>query len=534
MDILKRLKIRTRLLCIIIGSSAALVVLGLAAIHHLGSMHREFALEFGTLTRVSDSQEIRRDFTGLHMDLQTLAARGPAAMDAGLPGWRDRGQAMRKEMDALAKGAMTISQQQGIKVFSEAFDAYLAQAAEDRRPDPAALKPFYDAVEAAGLRLKAANLKAAQEAFDANGTIWRQAMAVNIGLLAFFITAGAGAGVLISLSIDSSLAGISRRMRDLAEGEGDLTQRINSGGRDELAHMAGFIDRFIQKAHDTVAHSVATAGQTAAASRELSGISSELAGNVASEWELARNSSLLMHDVARDLDATETMSISTTEALESTGKLLDAFVATLTGVGGVVVSESGKQAELAERMQELSREAQGINEVLGILAEIADQTNLLALNANIEAAHAQEAGKGFAVVAGEIRKLAVRTQASLNEVDANVKAVVDGIEAVSLETARASRQMLDLSGRTEGLMQDADTTGQRLRGSVATAAELVAKTTSNATRTRDLITTMNSLVDLSTRNKASAEGVDSVSVDLAGKADDLQRTLNHFKVKEGR
>jgi methyl-accepting chemotaxis protein len=238
--------------------------------------------------------------------------------------------------------------------------------------------------------------------------------------------------------------------------------------------------------------------------------------------------------VARDLDATETMSISTTEALESTGKLLDAFVATLTGVGGVVVSESGKQAELAERMQELSREAQGINEVLGILAEIADQTNLLALNANIEAAHAQEAGKGFAVVAGEIRKLAVRTQASLNEVDANVKAVVDGIEAVSLETARASRQMLDLSGRTEGLMQDADTTGQRLRGSVATAAELVAKTTSNATRTRDLITTMNSLVDLSTRNKASAEGVDSVSVDLAGKADDLQRTLNHFKVKEGR
>jgi methyl-accepting chemotaxis protein len=94
--------------------------------------------------------------------------------------------------------------------------------------------------------------------------------------------------------------------------------------------------------------------------------------------------------------------------------------------------------------------------------------------------------------------------------------------------------MLDLSGRTEGLMQDADTPGQRLRGSVATAAELVAKTTSNATRTRDLITTMNSLVDLSTRNKASAEGVDSVSVDLAGKADDLQRTLNHFKVKEGR
>jgi methyl-accepting chemotaxis protein len=320
-------------------------------------------------------------------------------------------------------------------------------------------------------------------------------------------------------------------MEDLAEGEGDLTKRIDSGGRDELAVMAGYIDRFIHKAHETVTHSVKTAHLTADSSRELSGISSELAGNVASQWEMARNSSGLMHEVAHDLDTTERMSVATTETLESTEKLLSDFVGTLTSVGGVVIAESRKQAELAERMQALSQEAHGITEVLGILTEIANQTNLLALNANIEAAHARQAGQGFAVVAGEIRKLAVRTQRSLDEIDANVKAVVDGIEAASQETSRTSREMLELSGRTEELMKGAGTTGERLRGSVETSSDLVRKTTTIAARTRHLIETMNSLVDLSTRNKAAAEGVGSVSDELAGKAEELRAILNHFKVE---
>jgi len=530
MNILKHLKIRTRLLLIISGCSLALVTLGLVGIYYLGAMGREFAHEFGTLARVSESQEIRRSFTGLHMDLQALAGRGPAALEAGLPGFRTRVQAVRQSLDGLRQGELSRSEQEGIKVFSEAFGAYAEQAARDRLPDLAALKPFYEAAEAAGLRVKAANLKAAQEAFDDNRAIYRQAMAVSLGLLAFFIICGAGLGLVIGLSISSSLAGITRRVHDLAEGEGDLTQRINSGGTDELAVMAGLIDRFIQKAHTTVAHSVANADETAASSHELSGISTALAENVASQCELAESSSTLMHDVARNLDVTEEMSITTTETLEATQGLLTDFVATLTGVGGAVDAESLKQADLAARMQQLSREAEGINEVLGILAEIANQTNLLALNASIEAAHAREAGQGFAVVAEEIRKLAAKTQNSLAEIDSNITAVVAGIGQVTAETTRASGQMQEISGRTRTLMTDADATGARLRGSVETSSSLVKKTTYIATRTKSLIETMNSLVDLSTRNKAAALGVGTVSTSLADKAEDLRRTLNHFKV----
>jgi len=366
---------------------------------------------------------------------------------------------------------------------------------------------------------------------EAQQHTFSQAMSVTTAMLAFFIICGAGVGVVISMSINSSLKQIARRMRDLAEGEGDLTQRINIAGRDELSELARYIDVFITKAHTTVSHSVHTANETAISSSELSDISRDLAENVASQCTLAESSSQLMADVARNLDVTEEMSITTTETLEATEKVLAGFVATLNSVGNVVIAEGEKQSRLATRMEVLSQDAQGINDVLGILAEIANQTNLLALNASIEAAHARESGKGFAVVAEEIRKLAAKTQNSLADINANVKSVVDGIEEMYTETDRASKHMLEVSDRAKGLMENAGNTGARLRDSVETSSDLVKKTTYIATRTKDLIETMNSLVDLSNQNKTAALGVGTVSTNLALKTEDLRKTLNHFKVE---
>jgi methyl-accepting chemotaxis protein len=361
--------------------------------------------------------------------------------------------------------------------------------------------------------------------------VYGEAMRVTIGLLVFFISCGAGVGLVIGMSIDSSLTRITRRMRDLAEGEGDLTQRINIEGADELSAMAGYIDTFIHKAHDTVKHSVAAANETAQSSQELSGISRDLAENVASQCTLAENSSNLMADVARNLDITEEISITTTETLESTEQVLTGFVTALNQVGGIVIVEGEKQAGLAIRMNALSQDAQGINEVLGILADIANQTNLLALNASIEAAHARESGKGFAVVAEEIRKLAAKTQNSLTDINANVKSVVDGIEAMVAETALTSDHMRDVSERAQVLMDNAGATGAKLRGSVETSSDLVKKTTYIATRTKDLIETMNSLVHLSNQNKDAARGVGAVSTHLADKTEDLRKTLHLFRVE---
>ena len=497
MGILKQLNIRTRLLIIILGCSGALVVLGLAGLWQLGAMAEAADRESALVGRITATEDLRRECTG------------------------PRAQAL---LDSLGQGAGA-DEREALGAFTRAIEAFQGGAAKGSDP-----VPLRAALDSAAARLRETQLLAVHAQADANHLATRQARERSLALMGFFLVCGAGMGVLIGLSIHSSLTQITRRMHDLAEGEGDLTQRIQIQGRDELSEMAGYIDVFIHKAHGTVAHSLETANETAESSRALSGISRDLAANVASQCQLAENSSRLMTDVVANLDVTEEMSITTTETLEATEKLLAAFVATLNSVGTIVITEGGNQSRLAEQMKALSLDAQGINDVLGMLAEIASQTNLLALNASIEAAHAKESGKGFAVVADEIRKLAAKTQSSLTEINANVKAVVDGIEVMSAQTTQASEHMLEVSTRARSLMTDAGTTGDKLKGSVETSSALVKKTTYIATRTKDLIETMNELVTLSHENRTAADGVGSVSTQLAVKTEDLRKTLSHFKV----
>jgi methyl-accepting chemotaxis protein len=496
MHLLKNLKIRTRLWVIILGCSGALICLGLAGVHYLRAMAADSGQTFAIVSRIAQADEVRKTLLEHPAGAESQAALDTLAVASGEE--REAGTAL-----------------------AEAFQAYRSH------PEQPQLRAQ---LEAAGGRLQATRLRAVQATRDDRLAIYHQGLQACLWLLAFFIFIGAGMGVLIGLSIQSSLGQITRRMADLAEGEGDLTRRIQIEGDDELSEMAGYIDRFIHKAHGTVSHSVQTVNETAQSSLELSNISRDLAANVASQCQLAENSSRLMTDVVANLDVTEEMSVTTTETLEATEKLLTDFVTTLNGVGAVVIREGESQSELAGRMKALSLDAQGINEVLGILAEIASQTNLLALNASIEAAHARESGKGFAVVAEEIRKLAAKTQSSLTDINANVKAVVDGIELMSDQTSRASEQILEVSARARGLMVDAGATGDKLKGSVQTSSALVKKTTYIATRTKDLIETMNNLVALSNQNRNAADGVGSVSTQLAEKTEDLRKTLNLFKV----
>ncbi|MDD2366801.1 MAG: methyl-accepting chemotaxis protein [Desulfuromonadaceae bacterium] len=317
---------------------------------------------------------------------------------------------------------------------------------------------------------------------------------------------------------------------DLAHGEGDLTKRLGLTQKDEVGEAAGLIDQFIAKVQNSVAMSADSSNETAVASQELSHIVTNLSSITERQSAMICESNQLTQDVAGNLDVTESMAISTTETIEATRTTLSRFVEELTKAGNIIIAESDSQVAMAAQTEELSTKVSDIRKVLEIIADIADQTNLLALNASIEAARAGEAGRGFAVVADEVRALAAKTQSSLGQINSGVEAVVNGVERVCGTTGKSASRMRGIAEETKRLIANVGETDNRLCGAVDISSDLVKKSTYIATRTKQLIELMASIIILSEQNHSVANEVGAVSATLAEKSEKLRGALAKFRV----
>ena len=266
------------------------------------------------------------------------------------------------------------------------------------------------------------------------------------------------------------------------------------------------------------------------ASQELSHIAANLSETVQRQSVLIAEGDKLTQDVAGNLDVTEDMAISTTEAIEATRTVLARFVVDLNNTGNIIIGEAESQAVMAAQAQELADKAGDIRQVLEIIADIADQTNLLALNASIEAARAGDAGRGFAVVANEVRALAAKTQSSLEQINDSINSVVNGVELVCSGNEQAVSRMREIAASTRGLIDTVGGTGERLKDSVDISSNLVRKSTYIATRTKQLIELMNQICILSEQNRSVSVEVGGVSASLAEKSDNLREALERFKI----
>ncbi|MDD2898023.1 MAG: methyl-accepting chemotaxis protein [Desulfuromonadaceae bacterium] len=378
-------------------------------------------------------------------------------------------------------------------------------------------------------RVKSVETKQREVVSSVNSKVSRFSILI-IAISILVVVVASGAGLATARSINLSLREITDRVRDLSEGEGDLSKRINIKAQDEIGSVAGYIDQFIAKVQGSISQSVISAHETAVASQELSHIAANLKETVQSQSNMITEGDKLTHDVAGNLDVTEEMAVSTTEAIEATRVILAQFVEDLKKAGAVIIGESESQAIMAAQAQELAGKAGDIREVLEIIADIADQTNLLALNASIEAARAGEAGRGFAVVADEVRALAAKTQSSLDQINSSISTVVDGVGKVCGGNERSASRMRDIAASTRSLIENVGGTGDRLKVSVDISSDLVRKSIYIATRTKQLIELMNQICSLSEQNRTVSVEVGGVSASMAQKSEGLREALGRFKV----
>ena len=365
------------------------------------------------------------------------------------------------------------------------------------------------------------------ETLDRNAT---KEMIVSVSISGIFGLILVVVFFLIQRGIIKSVHSSHNQISYMAEAK-DLTKRIVlKNTTDELAQISSAINEMVDSFASTFNHTLQSLDVTNAQSSKLDQVIDSLGESIAHQEKNIVDMNLLVSDVGTELDSIDKASIATTEDLHITANTLDEFIQSLNQSVQSIENGSERQHDLASKVHTLSEQARSIREILSIIGDIADQTNLLALNAAIEAARAGEHGRGFAVVADEVRKLAERTQKSLLEISANVNVITQSVNAISEDTKQTTEEMIESSKLARELILHVEGTKEKLSSTYVKSTEVRNKTTYIATRTKNLVDLMASIVKGTSLNKKLSQEVGEVSTSLSSSANELAKTLKQYKV----
>jgi len=290
--------------------------------------------------------------------------------------------------------------------------------------------------------------------------------------------------VIIYLVLSSTTAPIvkvSETLKDISEGEGDLTRTIPVGSKDEVGDLALYFNNTIQKIKNLVLLIKKQAGvlsdigtqlssnmtETAAAINQITANIQSIKGRVINQSASVTETNATMEQVITNINKLNghvenqsrniaQASSAIEEMVANIGSVTNTLVSNATNVNSLKeASEVGRVGlqEVATDIQEISRESEGLLEINSVMENIASQTNLLSMNAAIEAAHAGEAGKGFAVVADEIRKLAESSSEQSKTIGTVLKKIAESIKKITSSTDNVLHRFEAIDGGVKTVSQ---------------------------------------------------------------------------------